>query len=180
MVKLKHLYFWLRTIFSLACGILLLIFPSTSASTLSYIAGGVIGLLGVLQAVLSCLRKKANSKPHSFAQGIFLLIAGIFMLLRVDLFSLLIPYLLAFVVLGYGCLELEAALLLRREGSAPVLPRLISGAVIAVYALLLLFIPFADPALNAVMIGIGFIMAAVAGVIPWCLSLRKKGATHES
>lgn len=179
MVKLKHLYFWLRTIFALACGILLLIFPSTSASTLSYIAGGVIGLLGVLQAALSCLRKKANSKPHSFAQGMFLLIAGIFMLLRVDLFSLLIPYLLAFVVLGYGCLELEAALLLCREGSAPVLPRLISGAVIAVYALLLLFIPFADPALNAVMIGIGFIMAAVAGVIPWCLSLRKKGEAHE-
>lgn len=180
MVKLKRLYFWLRTIFALACGILLLIFPSASASTLSYIAGGVIGLWGILQAVLSGLRKKANSKPHSFAQGVLLLSAGIFMLLRVDLFSLLIPDLLAFVVLGYGCLELEAALLLRRGGSAPLLPRLISGAVIAVYALLLLFIPFADPALNAVMIGLGFIMASVAGVIPWCLHLRKKEDAHES
>lgn len=180
MMKINRLFLLLRTLFALACGILLLIFPSTSASTLGYIAAGAIVLSGILQGVFSLLRKKASDKPHGFAQGLLLFCAGIFMLLRADLFGSLIPYLLAFVVLGYGCLGLEAALVLRREGSAKALPQLIAGAVIAVYAIMLLFIPFADRALNYIFIGIGFMLAGIASVIPGCLHLRKKETAHEA
>lgn len=174
----KRLIFVAKVLFALLCGILLVVFPSASAQTLIRITGAVILLFGAVQAVLSSFGKK--EKPHGLARAILLLCAGVFMLLRTDLFSSLIPHVLTFGVLGYGCLEIEDAWIRHRAKAGFSLPHLIAGGVITAYALILLLLPFADPALNSLFIGIGFLLAATASLVMIAMQLRKKDQPHEN
>lgn len=172
MLKKLHLNILLQIVFTLAGGVLLMIFPSAGTRTLSTIAGTVIALFGLLQAVLSCVRKKEGR--CRIAQGLAMVFAGLFMLLRTELFSALIPYLLSFAVLGLGCAGLQEAFLDRRKGGDRVMWHAAAGAISIVLGILLCVIPFADSALHTLLIGVALTVSAVLKVLACYVQLPKK------
>lgn len=163
MLKKLHPAILIRVLLTLACGILLMIFPSTGARTLSTITGAAMACSGLALAAWSVLRKKEGT--CRMAQGLMMLFCGLFMLLHSEMFSILIPYLLALGTLGMGCMSLQEAFLEKRRGGSRVMWHLLSGGVTAAFAILLLLIPFADPALHYMLIGVALTVCAALSIL---------------
>lgn len=160
-----------KTAALMVCGLLLILFPSTSAQTLSIIVGAICTALGVLHIILFFLPTKQNR----FAQGVVLLCAGLFLFMRPLLVDTLQPYLLAFVVLAAGSDLAQRGLLNRREGkSVGVREQLIAGVIVFVYGAVLMAAPFPELPLHYLFIGIGYLAAGIAFVVTWILCKRKE------
>lgn len=156
------------------CGVLLIVFHSTSAENLGLVAGIAALAVGAAQIGLFFL----PTRHKHLDQGLVLLCAGLFTLLRPLMVHTLQPYLLSFVVLGAGCDLCQRGLLAYREQAFNARWQLISGAAVFVYAVLLLAAPFPDLPLHYIFIGIGYLLAGAAFVCTWILRRQKKPAAQ--
>ena len=157
---------------AITAGLLLIIFPTASAQTLSYAAGGVFAVWGLVTMVLFFLRQSGN--PNGFANGLFFVALGLFMVFRPDLIDAIVPYILGFVML-MGCFQqLQEAVRLQQAGSDKALIAALLGAAETGWALLLIAQAFGTTKLAYIMQGIGFI--AVAAIDMTTRLLLKKAA----
>ena len=171
-MKLKKLAAAAKTLLMTSGGVLLLIFPSTSAQTLSYIAGGLLALWGAGQVLLFFARRSVESER--FSQGALVMLFGLYMLLRPALFGQMIPALLTFVMLSFALRGVQTGLRLRQEESPHARERLIAGAVLAALAVALLCVPFASAAVGYVLIGVGYVLCGASEAALWLMSHRKR------
>lgn len=152
-----------RAVIALVAGLLLLIFPSASARTISYVAGGVFSVWGLVAMVLFFLKQENN--PNGFAQGLLSLAFGLFMIFRPELIGAIIPYMLGFVML-MGCFEqLQEAVKMYQSESNKALLAALLGAGETVLALLLIAQAFGTTKLAYMMQGVGFIAVAVIDMV---------------
>ena len=153
----------LTAIIEAAAGILLIIFPSTSAQTLSYVAGGVFAVWGLIAMVLFFLRQSGN--PNGFSQGLFQVALGLFMVFRPELIGAIVPYMLAFVMLMGCCRQLQAAVRMQQAGSDKTMIAAILGAAETVLALLLIAQAFGAGKAAYILQGVGFVSVAVIDMV---------------
>ena len=144
-------------------GILLILFPSTSAQTLSYVAGGVFAVWGLITLVLFFLRQ--SGKPDGFAQGLFQIALGLFMVFRPELIGAIVPYMLAFVMLMGCCQQLQAAVRMHQAESSQAMIAAILGAAETVLALLLIAQAFGAGKAAYIVQGVGFVAVAVIDMV---------------
>lgn len=153
----------LTAVIEAVAGILLILFPAASAQTLSYVAGGVFAVWGLITVVLFFLRQSGN--PDGFAQGLFQLALGLFMVFRPELIGAIVPYMLAFVML-MGCFrQLQAALRMHQAGSSKAMVAAILGAAETVLALLLIAQAFGTGKAAYILQGVGFMAVAVIDLV---------------
>ena len=153
----------LTALLALVGGVLLIIFPTTSAQTLSYIAGGVFAVWGLITMVLFFLKQAGN--PNGFANGLFFIALGLFMVFRPELIGVIVPYLLGFVMLMGCCLQLQEAVRMQKAGSGQALTVALLGAAETGWALLLIAQAFGAESLAYIMQGVGFIATAVIDLV---------------
>lgn len=153
----------LTAVIEAAAGILLILFPSTSAQTLGYVAGGVFAVWGLVTMVLFFLRQSGN--PDGFAQGLFQLALGLFMVFRPELIGAIVPYMLAFVMLLGCCRQLQAAVRMQQAGSSKAMLAAILGAAETAVALLLIAQAFGAGKAAYIMQGVGFVAVAVIDMV---------------
>ena len=153
----------LTAVIEAAAGILLIVFPTASAQTLSYVAGGVFAVWGLITMVLFFLRQSGN--PDGFAQGLFQLALGLFMVFRPELIGAIVPYMLAFVMLLGCCRQLQAAVRMRQAGSGKAMIAAILGAAETVVALLLIAQAFGAGKAAYIVQGVGFVAVAVIDMV---------------
>lgn len=161
----------LTAIIAIAAGVLLIIFPTTSAQTLSHVAGGVFAVWGLITMVLFFLRQSGN--PNGFANGLFFLALGLFMVFRSELIDAIVPYMLGFVML-MGCFQqLQEAVRLHQAGTGKPLAAAVLGAVETVWALLLIAQAFGTGSLAYIMQGAGFVVMALVDMVTRFFLKRK-------
>ena len=163
----------LTAVIEAVAGLLLILFPSTSAQTLSYVAGGVFAVWGLITMVLFFLRQSGN--PNGFANGLFQLALGLFMVFRTELIGVIVPYMLGFVMLMGCCYQLQAAVRMQQAGSKQASVAAILGAAETVLAVLLVAQAFGAGKVAYIMQGVGFIAVAVIDMVTrFALSRQEK------
>ena len=153
----------LTAVIEAAAGLMLILFPSTSAQTLSYVAGGVFAVWGLVTMVLFFLRQSGN--PNGFAFGLFQLALGLFMVFRPELIGAIVPYMLGFVMLMGCCYQLQAAVRMQQTGSNQAAVAAILGAAEMVLAVLLIAQAFGTGKAAYIVQGVGFIAVAVIDMV---------------
>ena len=150
----------LTAVIAIVAGLMLMVFPTASAQTLSYAAGGVFAGWGAIMIALYFIRQSGN--PDGFANGLFFVALGLFMVLRPELIGAIVPYILGFVML-MGCFrQLQEALRMRRGQSKNAATAAILGGVETVWAVLLIAQAFGTSKAAYILQGAGFIaMAAI-------------------
>ena len=177
-MKLNKMIQVFKTVLLVACGVLLLVFPSTSADTLSYIAGGLMALYGAVNVLLFFSRREAEGSR--MAHGALTAVFGLYMVLRPALFGQLIPTLLTFVLLACALRSLQTGVKLKRMASPHAKVQLIVSGAVAAYALLLLAVPFSQLWVNYLFIGAGYVLSGVADLALWIVRHRKKKEKKEA
>lgn len=165
----------LAAVIAIVAGLLLIIFPTASARTLSYVAGGAFAVWGLLSIVLYFLRQAGH--PDGFAQGLWCVALGLFMVFRPELIGAIIPYMLGFVML-MGCFQqLQTAVRMYQGGSTNALIAAGLGAAETVWASLLIAGAFGTTKLAFIMQGVGFIAVAVIDLVTrYVLNKSKKAS----
>lgn len=164
----------LTAVLAMIAGVLLIIFPSTSAKTLSYVAGIAFSVWGLVTMVLFFLRQTGNT--NGFANGLFFVALGLFMIFRAELIGAIVPYMLGFVML-MGCfLQLQTSVRMQQHHSDKALIAALLGAGETVLALLLIAQAFGTGPLASIMQGVGFILTAAVDLVTRFLLKRKPKA----
>lgn len=98
-------------------GIILLLFPETTATTLCYALGGAAIAMGILIVCTYLFRDAAkNAYRNDFVWGLAAILVGIFIFFKVDLIISLVPFLLGIAVVVSGFLKLQDGIDVRRMG----------------------------------------------------------------
>lgn len=137
------------------CGIIIALFPTKSMTAVSYIAGGIILINGIIRIFgYFCDDLYSLAFQFDLALGIFSVIFGaVFLIHPVWLFSIL-PFLLGLFVLINGLFVLQTSIDSKRFGMKYWWILLGFAVVSAGFGIALLFNPFAGAKMLTVLIGV--------------------------
>lgn len=143
-------------------GIVLIIYPETTAETICYvvgIAGVVIGIFTILTYLFRDVEK--NYFRNDFVVGMVEVILGAFVLYKAALIIELIPCVLGMLVVFSGIGKLQNYIDLRQMKSQKGLPFLITAIVNMIFGILLVVNPFGGAALLYVLLGVGLLLSGI-------------------
>lgn len=162
----------LGSIAMIIAGIVLIIFPSQTQSTIAYIISGVLVVCGVLRILryFGVLGKgtsevnglKAYASPMDLVTGILLIV---FAALVAKVLIAFIPIVLGIVVLISGLIKLEQAVELIRSGNGSWIGIMILAVITIVVGLLAVFNPFATNNILLQVIGAGLTFGGITDLI---------------
>lgn len=147
-------------------GLILLIFPDTTARTICYVAGGAIIALGVI-TIFSYMAREIRIRyyQNDFALGLLEVLAGIFFIWKSDLIISLIPFLFGFIVMISGFIKLQQALDIKMMGISSWYTILIVGIINVIFGLILLINPFEAAGVLFMLIGAGLLFSGISDII---------------
>ena len=149
----------LLAIASLVVGLLVLIFPGTSARLICLLCALLLILYGALHIVLYFVRKAPEDLfRHDFAKGLICLLAGIYLLLHPEILLDVLPVALGLVVVVDSIIKLQKAFDLIRLGNERWWIVLLFAIATAILGLLMLVNPFNYPATLMAFIGVGLVI----------------------
>lgn len=112
-IKNWKISFLLAAILYLVLGLVLLLWPGTTAAVICYAFGGILVVYG-LAAILSFFVSRAAGFALDLFLGIAALALGLFLLVRPQVIISILPVVLGLFILVDGLLNLKRALELRR------------------------------------------------------------------
>lgn len=165
--------FALLALASLVLGLLLLIFPDTSARLISILCAVVLVVYGGIHVVLYFFRKSPDDLfRHDFAKGLICLLAGLYLLFNPHVLMAVLPFVLGLVVVADSIIKLQKAFDLVRLGSPHWWVVLLLAIATAILGVLMLLNPFRAAASLMMFIGIGLVVNGVSDL--WTvISLRR-------
>lgn len=143
-------------------GIVLIIYPETTAETICYvvgIAGVVIGIFTVLAYVFRDVQK--NYYRNDFVIGMMEVLLGAFILYKADLIIELIPCVLGMLVVFSGIGKLQNCIDLRQMQCGKDLVFFVMALVNMIFGILLVIDPFDDIEILYISIGAGLLVSGV-------------------
>lgn len=143
-------------------GIVLIIYPETTAETICYvvgIAGVVIGIFTILTYLFRDVEK--NYYRNDFIVGMMEVILGAFVLYKAALIIELIPCVLGMLVVFSGIGKLQNYIDLRQMKRGKGLPFLITAIVNMAFGILLVINPFGGARLLYILIGAGLLLSGI-------------------
>lgn len=157
-------------------GVVLLLFPETTAKTLGYLIGAVAVLAGAVSMISYLLRDAHESYyRNDFVYGLVGIAVGCFVFYKVDLIISLVPFILGLLVIVSGCGKLQDVIDMKRLNYGNWAIMLAIAAVNVVLGIVLLLNPFSAAKLLFQVIGIGLIFSGVTdGFVTFYLGKKIK------
>lgn len=155
-------------------GIILLVYPETTARTLCYvvgIAGVVIGIFTVLAYLFRDVQK--NYYRNDFILGMVEVALGAFVLYKADLIIALIPFLLGILVVISGISKLQNCIDVRRMNYGSGLVFFIMAMVNIVIGVVLVMAPFEAAKVMFMLIGVGLLISGITDTVATLYMARK-------
>jgi len=145
----------------MALGLILLIFPATTARTICYLIAGIAILIGLVNLVVYFTRNiTRNYYRNDFVTGLMLMVLGIFVIYKVDLVIALVPFIIGLCIIVSGLFKLQGALDVQRMGGNAVL--ILGLAVVnVVIGILMVINPFDSAMLLYRLLGAGLLFSGL-------------------
>lgn len=155
-------------------GIILLVYPETTARTLCYvvgIAGVVIGIFTVLAYLFRDVQK--NYYRNDFIFGMVEVALGAFVLYKAELIIALIPFLLGILVVISGISKLQNCIDVRRMHYGNGLFFFILALINIAFGVVLVVAPFQAAKIMFMLIGVGLLISGISDTIATLYMTRK-------
>lgn len=142
-------------------GLILLIFPATTARTICYLIAGIAIVTGLVNLVVYSTRNiTRNYYRNDFVTGLMLMVLGIFVIYKVDLVIALVPFIIGLCIIVSGLFKLQGALDVQRMGGNAVL--ILGLAVVnVVIGILMVINPFDSAMLLYRLLGAGLLFSGL-------------------
>ncbi len=142
-------------------GLILLIFPATTARTICYLIAGIGIVIGLVNLVVYFTRNiTRNYYRNDFVTGLMLMVLGIFVIYRVDMVIALVPFIIGLCIIVSGLFKLQGALDVQRMGGNAVL--ILGLAVVnVVVGILMVINPFDSAILLYRLLGVGLLFSGL-------------------
>lgn len=142
-------------------GLILLIFPATTARTICYLIAGIAIVIGLVNLVVYFTRNiTRNYYRNDFVTGLMLMVLGIFVIYKVDLVIALVPFIIGLCIIVSGLFKLQGALDVQRMGGNAVL--ILGLAVVnVVIGILMVINPFDSAMLLYRLLGAGLLFSGL-------------------
>lgn len=161
-------------------GLLLVIFPSISATVVCYLAGGMVTLFGIVKLVGYFSKDMFRlAFQFDFAMGIGALIAGILMLIHPHNVVRLIPIIVGVFILIDGALKLQTARDAKRFGMKGWWSILILAILTCIGGLFLIIDPFKGASALMILLGATFMMYGIQNLAVTAYTVRVARAEDE-
>ncbi len=156
----------LRSVIYSILGIILILFPDTTARTLCYIGGGAIVVIGVVTLITYLFRDVENRYyRNDFVLGLVEVLLGLFAIYKAELLIALLPFILGIFVVISGFCKLQNGLDVKRMGYDNWYVFVLLAVVNVIFGLVLLWNPFAAATVMFVVIGAGLVFSGVTDLI---------------
>lgn len=157
----------------MALGLILVIFPATTAHTVCYLIAGIAIVIGMVNLVVYFTRNiTRNYYRNDFVTGLMLMILGIFVIYKVSLVIELVSFILGLCIIVSGLFKLQGALDVQRMGGNAVL--ILGVAVVnVVIGILMVLNPFESALLLYCLLGAGLLFSGLTDMAS-TLYLSKK------
>ena len=142
-------------------GLILLIFPATTARTICYMVAGIAIVIGLLNLVVYFTRNiTRNYYRNDFVMGLLLMVLGIFVIYKVDMVIALVPFIIGLCIIVSGLFKLQGAPDVQRMGGNAVL--ILGVAVVnVVIGILMMINPFESALLLYRLLGAGLLFSGM-------------------
>lgn len=142
-------------------GLILLIFPATTARTICYMVAGIAIVTGLVNLVVYFTRNiTRNYYRNDFVTGLLLMVLGIFVIYKVDLVIALVPFIIGLCIIVSGLFKLQGALDVQRMGGNAAL--ILGVAVVnVVIGILMMINPFESALLLYRLLGAGLLFSGM-------------------
>lgn len=155
-------------------GLILLLFPETTATILCYAVGGASVAAGAVTVCIYLFRDAAkNTYRNDFVTGLAAVLLGIFLIVRVDMVKALIPFVLGIAVMVSGFIKLQNCIDVRRMGYGSGLGLFLLAFVSIAHGAVLIINPFHAAVVLMRLIGIGLLFCGVSDLLATIYMSRK-------
>lgn len=151
----------LTAVLYMVLGLVLLIFPATTARTICYMIAAIAIVTGMVNLVVYFTRNiTRNYYRNDFVAGLLLMVLGIFVIYKVDLIIALVPFILGLCIIISGLFKIQGALDVQRMGGNVVL--ILGVAVVnVVVGILMVINPFESALLLYRLLGVGLLFSGM-------------------
>ncbi|MDE6129042.1 MAG: DUF308 domain-containing protein [Lachnospiraceae bacterium] len=155
-------------------GIVLLLFPETTKKMLCYAVGGASVVAGVVTVCIYLFRDAAkNTYRNDFVIGLAAILLGVFLIVRVDLIIVLIPFVLGIAVMVSGFRKLQDCIDVRRMGYGNGLVLFLLALISIVHGIILIVNPFHASIVLMRLVGAGLLFCGVSDLLATMYMSRK-------
>ena len=142
-------------------GLILVIFPTTTAYTICYMIAGIAIVIGLVNLVVYFTRNiTRNYYRNDFVTGLLMVVLGIFVIYKADLVIALVPFIIGLCIIVSGLFKLQGALDVQRMGGNSVL--ILAVAIInVVVGILMVINPFKSAILLYRLSGAGLLFSGL-------------------
>lgn len=156
-------------------GLVLVIFPATTAHTICYMIAGIAIVVGLVNLVVYFTRNiTRNYYRNDFVMGLLMVVLGIFVIYKADLVIALVPFIIGLCIVVSGLFKLQGALDVQRMGGNSVL--ILALAVVnVVVGILMVLNPFESAILLQRLLGVGLLFS---GLTDMASTLYLSGKMH--
>lgn len=155
-------------------GIVLLLFPETTQTILCYAVGGASVVAGVVTVCIYLFRDAVkNTYRNDFVTGLAAVLLGIFLIVRVDLITALIPFVLGIAVMVSGFIKLQHCIDVRRMGYGNGLVLFLLALISIVFGVILVVNPFDASIVLMRLVGAGLLFSGVSDLLSTMYMSRK-------
>ena len=142
-------------------GLILVIFPATTARTICYMIAGIAIVIGLVNLVVYFTRNiTRNYYRNDFVTGLLMVTLGFFVIYQADLIIALVPFIIGLCIIISGLFKLQGALDVQRMGGNSVV---ILGIAIVnvVVGILMVINPFESAILLYRLLGAGLLFSGL-------------------
>lgn len=146
-------------------GLVLVIFPATTARTICYMIAGIAIVVGLVNLVVYFTRNiTRNYYRNDFVMGLMMVVLGIFVIYKADLVIALVPFIIGLCIIVSGLFKLQGALDVQRMGGNSVV---ILGLAIVnvVIGILMVINPFESALLLYRLLGVGLLFSGLTDMV---------------
>lgn len=156
-------------------GLVLVIFPATTARTICYMIAGIAIVVGLVNLVVYFTRNiTRNYYRNDFVTGLLMVVLGIFVIYKADLVIALVPFIIGLCIIVSGLFKLQGALDVQRMGGNSVVILGLS-IVNVVIGILMVINPFESALLLYRLLGVGLLFS---GLTDLASTLYLSGKMH--
>lgn len=172
------------SLISIAVGVFFVIFSQTVTDLMWFIFAGALVLFGVVKIIEYFTTISGRDIfRYNLAAGLCMVFFGIFVFIALDLFKSFFPFILGLIILIAAFVKFQQSIELLRNGYGRWWIGLISSAVLAVLAVVILFNLGEAAGIPVILVGIGLIFNGISEL--WTVSrlnkiLRKTGSDSET
>lgn len=168
------LYSLLLSVIYVALGLVLIIWPATSARTICFALGAVLLVVGIFHIIAYAVQNYYSSViRQSLTIGIVLSLLGVFIMLRTNNVLKTMPFVFGILLVADSASKIQRALDLRRAKMRLWYITFLGGLITAILGIILIINPFtAIIALN-IYIGVSLIVNSISNLISAIFILRK-------